>query len=205
MRSLQRGVGLLELMLAMAISAALVIASIQAYRSYQAQANVQIIKTAVAIIQDAVNAYFLSTCGSGAMSSLTYGAWQDIDDVLSPYAPEISSLDNPWGNRFTKSYYQIQFMQLSNNNVIVCVQMTVNHLPTDGNAMSQYANLVGATSYGTSAGQGQCKGSASSSLVWQSVPSIGVSGFMNPQVIERLKVFRNENPQDLGTVSCPMT
>ncbi|MBI5447771.1 MAG: hypothetical protein HY939_03470 [Gammaproteobacteria bacterium] len=189
--SAQRGVGLLELLLALAISFALVLMSIRSYEGYRHRADIAIVGETVAAIQMAANNYYLSNCASGA-SQLQLSTWQSVS-VLAEDLPQLANLNNPLGGPFpTGEYYQIQYMQIPNTtNIALCVQANL----WKGYPAEKYYRVLNAITYsGATLATGIfCSASGENAVVWQSLPTLPTASYPNPQVYEALKHYRDEN------------
>ena len=193
----QRGVGLLELMLALAIATILIVLSFRTYQTFRIQGDVHVIVETSQAILAAASAYYAANCSDP--SRLKLGEWQSVG-MLADFLPGSATLDNPWGVPYSPGvYYQIQFMQISpSNNIVFCVQTDL--VPT--HVASQYYQFFGAATYvdAPSSLGVFCQALGTNSIVWQSLPS--VDGVLDSQVTEGLKAYRkanNINPSSL----CP--
>ncbi|GEM_PF-1968729 len=184
----QQGVGLLELMLALAIATILIVLSFRTYQTLRIQGDVHVIVETAQAILVAGNAFYTANCSDP--SRLKLGEWQSVG-MLVDFFPGSATLDNPWGIPYSSGvYYQVQFVQISpSNNIVFCVETDL--VPT--HAASQYYQLLGATTYmGAPTSTGIfCMPSGTNSIVWQSLPSI--NGVLDSQVTEGLKAYRKAN------------
>lgn len=186
----QAGAGLLEIMLVLSIITVLLLMSYRSYQSYRFGADAQLIRENVQNIQAAGNAYYIANCSN--LSSLDVGIWQDLS-VLADYLSGESDYYNPWGSEYTpgsRNWYQVRYQQTASGNYILCVQINLSPEYDP----SHYYLLLGATAYsGGGAGTAGLCSPSPHSVVWQSLPSIALPGYMNSQVVSRLREFRQNN------------
>lgn len=182
--SYQKGAGLLEIMLALSVVTVLLVMSYRSYQSYRFGADAQTIRDNIKAIQAAGTSYFMANCSEDT-ASLDAGKWQGLS-ILTTFLPGGVSYFNPWGPSYAGEWYQIRYQQTPSGNYIFCIQM---QLPATYK-LNEYASLLGANAY--SGNPGLCSPSANS-IAWESLPTIETPGYINSQIVSRLKSFRDRN------------
>lgn len=180
----QRGVGLLELMLALVVITLLLILSIRSYQGYRARANLQLLAASAETVQIAASSFFAANCSSNP-TNLAIGTWQSLN-VLSDLLPGgVKGLINPLGEPF-----QFEFLQVDNQ-LALCVRA---QLDESINAKDIYIAVNGVSYSNAPVKEGVfCVDSGSNAVLWQSIPSLEKTNFLNPQVVKRLQQFKKNN------------